>query len=134
MYDKHVHGDPYREGDTVWLLDTVIDEGQSRKLHCPWKGPHQIVKKISDCDYRIKSLTDQYEQIVHFNRLKLCKPGTRFNQKMLQKNQLPPSDVPNNAQAPLDAVGENLEIDECDTHRPSRAVRPPSRFNDFVSL
>ena len=76
IYDKHVHGDPYKEGDTVWLLDTVVDEGQSRKLHRFWKGPYQIVKKILDCDYHIKSLTDQFEQIVHFNRLKLCKPET----------------------------------------------------------
>jgi len=84
-------------------------------------------------NYHIKSLTDQFEQIVHFNRLKLCKPGTRFNQKILQENQLPPSEEPNNVQAPLDTVGENLEIVECDTRRPSRAVRPPSQFTDFVS-
>ena len=101
-------------------------EGRLRKLHCPWKGPHRIVK-ISDCDYHTKSWTTQFKQIVHFNRLKLFKPGTC---KMLQENQSPPSDVPNNAQTPLDTVGENLELVECDTHRPSRAL---CRFTDFVS-
>ena len=51
IYDKHIHGDPYKVGDTVWLLDTVVDKDKSRKFHHPWKGPYQIVKKISDCDY-----------------------------------------------------------------------------------
>ena len=78
-------------------------ENRLRKLHCPWKGSHRIVK-ISDCDYHTKSWTAQFKQIVHFNRLKLCKPGTYC--KMLQENQSPPSDVPNNAQIPLDTVGE----------------------------
>ena len=82
IYDKRIHGDPYKVGDTVWLLDTVVDKDKSRKFHHPWKGPYQIVKKISDCDYHIKSVTNQGEQIVHFNRLKPCKPGTRFHQSI----------------------------------------------------
>ena len=35
IYDRQVHGDPYKEGDNVWLLDTVIQKGQSRKFHHP---------------------------------------------------------------------------------------------------
>ena len=53
-----------------YYADTVVDEGQSRKLHHPWKGPDHIVKKILDCDYHNKSLTDQFKQIVW---LMLCK-------------------------------------------------------------
>ena len=46
IYDKHVHGDPYQEGDIVWLLDPVVAEGQSKKFHHPWKGPFRVLKKI----------------------------------------------------------------------------------------
>ena len=141
IYDRQVHGDPYKEGDNVWLLDTVIQKGQSRKFHHPWKGPYQIVQKISDCDYHIKSLTDQQcEQIVHFNRLKLCKPGTRFHQNLPADNhdqsQIPVSPNSANPTAASKVVGNNLELVDSDITsplRPSRITRPPSRFGDFVS-
>ena len=82
IYDKRIHGDPYKLGDTVWLLVSVVDKGQSRKLHHPWKGPYYVVKKIAECHYQIKSVTDECEQIVHFNRLKLHKPGTHFHENL----------------------------------------------------
>ena len=68
IYDKRVHGKPYKEGDTVWLFDTVVEKGKSKKFHHPWKGPYRVLKKISDCDYLIKSTTGKHtETIVHFN-------------------------------------------------------------------
>ena len=35
IYDKCVHGKPYQEGDTVWLLDPVVAEGQSKEISPP---------------------------------------------------------------------------------------------------
>ena len=79
IYDIRVHGKPYQEGDAVWLLDPVVAEGQSKKFHHPWKGPFCILKRISDCDYLVElSAGKRTQTILHFNRLKLCKPGTRF--------------------------------------------------------
>ena len=39
----------------------------------------RVVGCLSDSDYRVKVLRGQKRvQVVHFDRLKLCVPGTRF--------------------------------------------------------
>ena len=139
IYDKRIHGDPYKVGDTVWLLDSVVDKGQSRKLHHPWKGPYYVVKKIAECDYQIKSVTDECEQIVHFNRLKLCKPGTHFHENLSADIQSQsPSTSPDSTlfKTTPGAVGNSLELVDWDitcSHRPSRTVRLLTRFDDFLA-
>ena len=141
IYDKRIHGEPYKEGDTVWLLDTVVEKGQSKKFHHPWKGPYRVLKKISDCDYLIESVADKHTQtIVHFNRLKRCKEGTRFQQDLQTCDKSQPSTDPpgsNQHEAVSHSVGENLElVDSNDTTtltRPVRTSRPPSRYTDFIS-
>ena len=63
----------------VWLLDPVVAEGQSKKFHHPCKRPFHILKRISECNYLVESSAGKCTQtIVHFNRLKLYKPGTQY--------------------------------------------------------
>ena len=79
QYDKRIHGKPFREGDLVWLHSAVVPKGQSKKLHHTWTGPLRVVGRLSKSDYRVKALRGQKRvQVVHFDRLKLCVPGTRF--------------------------------------------------------
>ena len=79
LYDSSVHGKPFTKGDTVWLYSPVIPQGGHWKLHHPWTGPYKVESKLSDLNYKILPLTDLSKPlIVHFNRLKLCTPGTRF--------------------------------------------------------
>ena len=137
IYDKRIHGKPYKDGDTVWLFDTVIDKGKSKKFHHPWQGPYRVLKKISDCDYLIESTTGKHTQtIVHFNRLKLCKPGTRFQDNRSDGESCLNNDPPQPAAA-SHTVGENLELvdtnDASTAVQPARLRRPPSRFTDFIS-
>ena len=40
IYDKRIHDKPYSEGDTVWIFNPVVEKGQSKKFHHPWKGPY----------------------------------------------------------------------------------------------
>ena len=47
LYDHTVHGDPFQEGDMVWLHSSVVPTDGSRKLHHPWTGPYEIVTKLS---------------------------------------------------------------------------------------
>ena len=140
IYDKRVHGDPYQEGDIVWLLDPVVAEGQSKKLHHPWKGPFRVLKKISNCDYLVESTAGKHiKTIVHFNRLKLCKPGMRFQHILNDDGELSLNADPAIGQQPKAAshlLGEHLELvdtDDMATTQPNRVRRPPSRFADFVS-
>ena len=53
-YDRHVHCEPYKEGDLVWLYSPVVQQGYPKKLHHPWTGPCRIVNKLSDSDYKIR--------------------------------------------------------------------------------
>ena len=80
LYNRKVHGKPYATGDLVWLHNPAIHPGESRKLYHPWTGPFRVQEKISEVDYRIKEVYGKKPaQVVHFNRLKLCPPGTRLS-------------------------------------------------------
>ena len=79
IYNKKVHGEPYSTGDLVWLHNPAVPTGESRKLYHPWTGPYRVIDKISEANYRIKEVYGKKEpSVVHFNRLKLCHPGTRL--------------------------------------------------------
>ena len=105
-YDKKVHGKSFAEGDLVWLFSPAVPRGQSKKLHHPWSGPYRIIEKMSECDYKIKKLTGRKTvRVVHFNRLKLCDPGTRFSDFTSVAS---PSSPP--APTGIDLFGQHLEL------------------------
>jgi hypothetical protein len=45
FYDKRVHGDPFNEGEYVWLHSPATPQGHSKKLSLPWKGPYRVLKE-----------------------------------------------------------------------------------------
>ena len=63
LYDKRVHGRPFQPGDLVWLHNSHVPPGQSKKLHVPWSGPHKVVKRLSECTYQIQG---SQLHVVHF--------------------------------------------------------------------
>ena len=76
----------------MWLHLTVIPPGQSRKLHHSWTGPYKIVEKISDSYFKINGLCGRKQcHIIHFDRLKLCTPGTRFENEVNEPEIQPDS-------------------------------------------
>lgn len=80
LYDQKVHGKACEVGDLVWLHSPAVPRGQSRKLHCPWVGPFEVVKRLSDVVYRIRDTRPRRRRtrvVVHFDRLKPCSPGLR---------------------------------------------------------
>jgi len=92
LHDKRMHGDPFQEGDLMWLCSPAIRKGKSRKLHCPWKGPFEVIKQISDVVYRIQDIQNKQKRVmVHFDRLKPCDPGTRVLQKKKKSRTHKPS-------------------------------------------
>lgn len=73
LYDRHIHGNPYAEGDTVWLYSTVVPNDNHRKLYHPWTGPYKVLSKLSDITYKIAPTHDLSKtSVVHFDRLKKC--------------------------------------------------------------
>ena len=133
-YDKKVHGQPYNVGDLVWLYSPVVPPGQSKKLHHPWLGPFKVIKRLSDTTYRIVDTTaKRHTQVVHFDRLKLCPPGTRLAQAE-QPAQSPTHQ--STSTIPSVPFGTNLHIVDDEPppavprRYPERDHRPPVRYSD----
>ena len=56
LYDLCIHGTPFEMGDKVWLLCVAVPRGCPKKFHNQWKGPFQVIKRISDVTYQIQNL------------------------------------------------------------------------------
>ena len=143
QYDRRVHGNPFKPADLVWLHSTVIPQGHSRKLHHPWTGPYTVIERVSESDYRIKGLRGRRRtHIVHFDRLKLCAPGTRFLTAVDGDSAAghPHTPTPTNLSTP-DVFGEDMQLITTETEQPQppaprrypqRDRRPPVRFDPGV--
>lgn len=62
-----------KEDDFAYLLDVTTHPRPERKLGRPWKGPYKLVKQTSPVNFVIKDISSGKEQVVHANRLKLCR-------------------------------------------------------------
>ena len=130
LYDKRVHGRPFQPGDLVWLHNSHVPPGQSKKLHVPWSGPHKVVKRLSECTYQIQG---SRLHVVHFNRLK---PFPSHTHSKLCSSPAEPRSFPR--------YGEHLKLntedDEADSPHstpppcyPSCTHRPPDRLIDHMT-
>lgn len=60
----------YSPVDIVYKLDSTTKVGQSSKLRSPWTGPYLVIS----CNAPLYTIRDQKkEQVLHHDRLKLCK-------------------------------------------------------------
>jgi len=53
-YNKHKTDTSFKTGDLILLTNPVIGKGKSKKLSTQYKGPYQIIEKISDLLYKIQ--------------------------------------------------------------------------------
>ena len=72
-YDKKVHTNKFSIGDRVYLNNPVIERGMKKKLTNKYKGPYRVINVFPALLYEIFRNTDKNSQIVHENRLKLCR-------------------------------------------------------------
>ena len=112
---------------------TVVPLGHSRKLHHPGLVPSNGHTALSESDYKVKGLRGKKKtRVVHFNRLKLCTPGTRF--LGLGETVPTPEELPETSQSALQdqhVIGQDLDMPDIDTNDlPSRyPARPHARPN-----
>ena len=65
-YQRTVHGEGFKAGDRVWLLEP--HKAKSRKFHLPWYGPYEVLGQTSEVNYRLcKPGCPKKWQNVHFN-------------------------------------------------------------------
>ncbi|KAL5471331.1 hypothetical protein EMCRGX_G029435 [Ephydatia muelleri] len=118
IYDRKVHGEPYSEGDLVWLYTPAVPSGQSRKLHRPWKGPYKVVERLGDATYKL-----QADEVV----LPTPKPGEQC--ELLEEDEdyaapvAPPNELP--AAGPGDQPVPQRRY-------PDRNRRQPDRYGPFI--
>jgi transposase InsO family protein len=112
QHDRHVRGQSYAVFDYVWLYDTTLKPGRSRKLKRFWKGPYEVLSKLGELNYYIRLVNPgkrkPRKQLVHFNRLKRC----LFDPALVSGLTVPPG-------APT-APGLGLADRTIDTPRPAR--------------
>ena len=137
FYDKKIHGEPYKKGDLVWLLNPTVPPGQSAKLVHPWTGPYRIVERLSDADYRIQEVYGKKSpSVVHFNRLKKCHPDTRFLQPGIDPDE---SNTESSQPLPLYSHFELESVEPADSiatgmplRRSTRSRREPDRYQPVI--
>jgi transposase InsO family protein len=69
-YDLNANQTSYVVGDSVWYYNPQRKVGRSGKLTRPWKGPYQIIEKVSNILYRIKGSQRERPRVVHHDKLK----------------------------------------------------------------
>ena len=132
FYDHKIHGKPFEPDCLVWLHSPVVPRGGSRKLHHPWTGPWRVLKRISDATYRIQDQKMKRKRlVVHFNRLKPVRPGTRFTP---EPDSNPLSDTTSDDAATHHPTSTDpqlpyqiVEADETPVEDPPAAPRYPAR-------
>ena len=107
LYDRKVHGRPLEVKELVWLHCPAVPKGKSKKLHTPWKGPFQVVSKLSDImsdiTHRIQDIQKHRRRlVVHFNHLKQCPQDIRF--------PVPPDDTLQSLTTISDNTPQELEL------------------------
>ena len=130
-YDQKVHGKPVVTGDFVWLFSPAVPRGHSKKLHHTLSGPYRVIAKLSETDYRVKKLTSwKMVRVVHFDRLKLWDPNTRFDDLLVTPSPTPPPHV-SSGQDLFDM--ELLDSDDGDDTGPP-SYPPQSVWNLYCTL
>ena len=116
--------------------NSPVPPGQSKKLHHPWSGPFEIVKRLTDATYRIANQAAKRQRfVVHFNRLKPCVSGTHFNKPQIEHNTDHDHSEPNSSSIPFGTHLQLVDNDDPTTTRryPQRIRRPPDRLHEVVS-
>lgn len=142
IYDRKVHGKPYKEGDLVWV-HMPVRPGISRKLYKPWSGPFKVCKKLSDVTYRVQNVKNRRNRmVVHFDRLK--KFTAQHNEEGSSPMRPNQPEMPSNLVPVANLIGSNIELCEADDddyvdpppapsrRYPTRSRQPPARLQDYV--
>ncbi|KAL3853042.1 hypothetical protein ACJMK2_016626 [Sinanodonta woodiana] len=70
FYDSRLKWEQFKPGDSVWVYTPQRKPGLSSKLQSWWKGPFQVVKRLSDVTYRVKCGYKCKPQVIHVDRMK----------------------------------------------------------------
>ncbi|CAL9703524.1 unnamed protein product [Knipowitschia caucasica] len=73
-YDSHCRGQPFQPGDKVWVYCPDQKKGISPKLCSHWRGPAEVVARLSDVVYRVRMPNKGRFVVLHRDRLAPYRP------------------------------------------------------------
>ena len=125
-FNRKVHGEPFKEGDLVWLFEP--QKAKSRKFYLHWHGPFEVLSRTSEVTYMIcKRGNKEKWQKVHFNRLKPYRgdPDMRLSGRL--KNRAPPiyEEIPNDIETEEEIEDRPFHVIESTTAESQAARNRP---------
>ena len=135
-YNRKVHGEPFEEGDVVWLFEP--HKAKSRKFYLPWHGPFEVISRTSEVTYMICIQGNKEKwQKVHFNRLQPYRrdPETRHSVRL--KNRPPPiyEEIPNEIETEEEIEDRPFHVFEPTTAESQAARnRPKVTFSQLSEI
>ncbi|KAJ8337204.1 hypothetical protein SKAU_G00384240 [Synaphobranchus kaupii] len=122
-YDTRCRGRAFAAGEQVWIYCPERKKGLSPKLRASWRGPGEIVERLSEVVYRIRMPGRGRLVVLHQDRLAPYRPlatpdaaEPEVSSDTVLPSEPEPSDTPPSA-----------------TRRPKRHRRPPGHLRDFDS-
>ena len=129
---RKVHGEPFKEGDLVWLFEH--HKAKSGKFYLPWHGRFEVLSRLSEVTYMIcKRGNKEKRQKVHFSRLKPHRGDPEVRHSGRHKNQPPPiyEEIPNeleteeeNEDRPLHVIESTTAESQAARNRPTVKFKP----------
>ena len=141
LRQKHYHDmkmsyEQFREGDFVYVYFPQRKSGCSPKLTSYWRGPFRVLAKVSEVLYKVNCGRNEKEQIVHCDRMKVCKKQVLKGEESFQSElALTSEDAHYDAFEPDVVDDERCKIEVTDTlageTRQKRERRAPAWMKDF---
>ena len=113
-YDRKARAQPLKVNEFVFLLDPKYDSQRSKEefktFH--WKGPHKMMKVLSDSNYIIRKVGTHQTQCVHRMRLRLFKPEFPIDDINVSKHLYPDTERVEDTDIFDSNIPTNDEVDQ----------------------
>ncbi|CAG2218208.1 unnamed protein product [Mytilus edulis] len=140
-YDKQLNWCKFRKDDQVYVFFPIRKAGHSPKFTSYWRGPFRVLKEYSDVNYLINCGRRGRPQVIHVDRMRLCKGQLLRGETERNENNddtfEPESVLPEIFNEELDSA-DNI-VDQSDSRdesgyagRPRRVTKQPAWLHDFV--
>ena len=120
-HDENLSFETFEAGDKVYVYFPVKKVGCSSKLTSYWRGPYQVLDKLSDSLYKVNCGREGQVQVIHCDRLRKVK-----QQVLAREDNIVVEDL----SEPLPSMQDNEY--EVDFSKEKRVRRKPEWMKDYI--
>ena len=122
-HDENLSFETFEAGDKVYVYFPVKKVGCSSKLTSYWRGPYQVLDKLSDSLYKVNCGREGQVQVIHCDRLRKAK-----QQVLAREDNIVEEDV--GLSEPLPSMHDGGY--EVDFSKEKRVRRKPEWMKDYI--